>query len=249
VRRACAVCVLVVAVVIGLVVLVGCTGAPVPPEPAASMPTAPSAMARSAGATTAGPEVPEPTTTNTLPPPPEPSGPAPSTAGDLGEDALPTPSGWHPTARPGGDEEGYLGNGTWVHARDPRYAAFDVMAVGCAPVTRDDYADPISALEGTYDRAGEPGIGLVLEFATASAAQRYFDLYLAQLDACGGAEAPIRVERVTSPAGLIDRRLHPEGAWIEIGKVHGRRVTLIILSDPDRSIPDDAATRLLAQIR
>ena len=49
----------------------------------------------------------------------------------------------------GGDEEGFLGNGTWVHARDPRYAAQDVIAVGCAAVTRDDYADP-TRLEGNY---------------------------------------------------------------------------------------------------
>ena len=34
----------------------------------------------------------------------------------------------------GGEEEGFEGNGTWVHSRDPRYAAQDVIGVGCAPI-------------------------------------------------------------------------------------------------------------------
>ena len=67
----------------------------------------------------------------------------------------------------GSDEEGFEGNGTWVHARDPRYAAQDVITLGCATVTRDDYTDPDAALEGNYhNRSGDRGIGLVLELTT-----------------------------------------------------------------------------------
>ena len=54
-----------------------------------------------------------------LPPPPPPSGPAPSTAGGLSDRSLPIPSGWRTAVLDGGDEEGFRGNGTWVHARDP----------------------------------------------------------------------------------------------------------------------------------
>ena len=98
---------------------------------------------------TARPTVVEPTTTNTLPPPAEPTKPAPTRAGPLTAASLPIPRGWRTVVRAGGPEEGYEGNGTWVHGRDPRYAALDVISIGCAAVTRDDYRDPIHALEGT----------------------------------------------------------------------------------------------------
>jgi hypothetical protein len=48
------------------------------------------------------------------PPPP----PAPSTAGSLSDESLPIPAGWQTAVLEGGDEEGFHGNGTWVHARD-----------------------------------------------------------------------------------------------------------------------------------
>ncbi len=197
---------------------------------------------------TAAPEIPEPTTTNTLPPPPAPTTAAASTAGDLDAGSLPVPSGWRTVAGKGGEEEGYLGNGTWVHARDPRYAAFDVITIGCAQVTRDDYTDPTTALEGTYQRRGEPGVGLVLEFATATDARAYFDLYLEQVAACRGADAPVQISRLDTPTGLIDRRRYPDSDWTEVGNVVGRRVTLIILSDPKPGMTRTAAAALLAAI-
>ena len=157
--------------------------------------------------------------------------------------------GWRTAVREGGEEEGYLGNGTWVHARDPRYAAFDAIAIGCADITRDDYPDPVAALEGTYEsNDGEPGIGLVLEFSTADAAGRYWQRYREQVRACT-ADEPVRIEMVTDDSvGLIDRRRYPDADWTEIGRISDTRVALIILSDPGHRIPASAARNLLAQL-
>jgi len=88
----------------------------------------------------------EPTREATLPEPPPPSRPAPSTAGRLTAADLPVPAGWRTVARKGGVEEGFQGNGTWVHARDPRYAALEVVSLGCADISRAGFPDPVSAL-------------------------------------------------------------------------------------------------------
>ena len=91
---------------------------------------------------------------------------------------------------PGGDEEGYLGNGGWVHARDPRYAAEAAVTIGCADVTRDDYPDPTAALEGNLRRGSATGVGLVLEFADEAAASRYWSRSTERR--CGPAPRPDR---------------------------------------------------------
>ena len=160
------------------------------------------------------------------------------------------PPGWRTVALPGGDEEGYRGNGTWVHARDARYAAQAVVTLGCAPVTRDDYTDPAAALEGNYrDRHARPGVGLVLEFRSADAAAHFFSLIVAQVQACTTRTEPIHTAIVPSSAGLIDRRTYPDGDWTEMGRRVDRRVTLVILSDPGHTMTTSAAERVLHQIR
>lgn len=226
--------------------LTSCTG---PPVPSPTRP--PSPAPTSVGpAPTAPPEIPEPTTTNTLPPPPAPSAPAPSTAGRLDARALPVPTGWRTVARPGGDEQGYRGNGTWVHARDPRYAAQDAITVGCREITRDDYTDPMAALEGDYEnRAGEPGVGLVLDFADLSAASRWFELYRLQVEACTTTDDPLRTLITPSDDGLVDRRTYPDSEWLEVARHSGTAVTLVILSDPDQQLSAADATELLTQLR
>jgi len=159
------------------------------------------------------------------------------------------PTGWRTIARTGGDEEGYRGNGTWVHARDPRYAAQDAITVGCREITRDDYTDPTAALEGNYeDAAGEPGVGLLLDFADARTAARWFELYRLQVEACTTADDPVRTTIIPTATGLVDRRSYPDGTWLEVAKQSGTAVTLVILSDPGRRISARAADRLLAQI-
>jgi hypothetical protein len=217
-----------------------------PPKPT-STPT-PGDPATAPSATTA--VVAEPTTTNTLPPPPRPSRPAPSVAGELSAASLPVPAGWRTVVRAGGSEEGYEGNGTWVHARDPRYAANDVLAIGCAMVTRDDYADPTHALEGTYVRdKDESGIGLVLQFGTANQARAFYTLYVQQVRACRGPDGPVTTRVLSSGLGLIDRRRYPDGDWTEVGALEGSRLTLVILSDTGHRISAAQSEALLRQIR
>jgi hypothetical protein len=163
---------------------------------------------------------------------------------------LPIPSGWQTAVLEGGDEEGFRGNGTWVHARDPRYAAQDVITLGCVAVTRDDYTDPTAALEGNYhNRSGDPAVGLVLEFGDEQAASRYFELYRDQVHACTTRDQPVHTTIVSGVSGLVDHRTYPAGKWTEIGERNGRRITLIILSDPGHAIGKASAQQILDQIQ
>ena len=203
------------------------------------------------GGTPTGAAAPEPTTTNTLPPPPDPSGPAPSTAAELDAAVLPVPAGWRTVAREGGEEEAFQGNGTWVHARDPRYAAQDAITIGCADITRDDYPDPRAALEGNYeDPRQAPGVGLVLQFPDEAAATAYWQRYTDQVRACSTLDDPVRTELVpvAAPAGmeaLVDRRSYPDGQWTEVAGRRGSRVTLVILSDQGHRLSTARAAALL----
>ncbi len=232
---------------LGCLLLTACTNDP-PPTP----PPSPSAPPTPAVATSASPtesEIPEPTTTNTLPPPPAPTAPAPSTAGRLSAGSLPVPAGWRKATLKGSDEEGFRGNGTWVHARDPRYAAQDVITIGCAAVTRDDYADPKAALEGNYAKgASASGVGLVLDFGDPSPARAFFDLYRQQVRACRSTDDPLRTKILTEEGGLVDQRTYPDSDWTEVAKQTGNTVTLIILSDPGHRVTRTAAERILEQI-
>lgn len=158
------------------------------------------------------------------------------------------PAGWKTVARKGGSEEGYQGNGTWVHARDPRYAAHDVITLGCADITRDDYPDPVSALEGTYQRSGQPGIGLVLQFADAAKAKTYATAYRRQVASCRGADPPVRAKILPSSYGLIDQRSSSDGDWTEAVRLQDSRLTLVILSDPGHRVSRAQVESLLQSV-
>ena len=159
------------------------------------------------------------------------------------------PKGWKTVALDGGEEEGFEGNGTWVHERDPRYAAADVIGVGCAPVTRDDYTDPVAALEGNYSGPGRrPGVGLAMQFVDADAASRYFTLYRQQVEACAQGDGPVQVTVIKGVDGLADRRRYDDGDWTEIGRQVGNRVVLVILSDPGHKMSRAATQAVLTQI-
>ena len=248
------------ALLLCLAAAAGCTsGGPTPPSSPPSVPTSapvpsPSAaptprVSTSRSAPAATPTVVEPTTTNTLPPPPQPSRPAPSTAGALTARSLPKPPGWRTVVRPGGSEEGYQGNGTWVHGRDPRYAAQAVVAVGCAPVTRDDYPDPVAALEGSYERQGRPGISLALQFADQRRAAEFWRVYLRQVKACSSGDGAVRTTVLEEATGLVDRRSGDDGEWTEVGVRRADRVTLVLLSDPGHRISEQSSRRLLARLQ
>ena len=199
----------------------------------------------------------EPTTTNTLPPPPPPSGPAPATAGPLSAASLPVPDGWRTVEPPGNDEIGQPGNGTWVQALDPRYAAQGAVSVGCADVTRDDHPDPVVALEGGYESAaGDPGVGLALEFADEADAAAFWRTYVVGVRACDSAEEGISTSGVREPAlpdarGLVDRRTDETQEptdWSEVGVLRGRRVVLLNLADPGHRVADGSLDALLARV-
>ena len=241
----------------------GCTTSapgPLDPGPVNTAPPGPGPSGLTSTPAPAGipsptPTIVEPSTTNTLPPPPVPTAAAPSTAGRLGAAALPVPAGWQTVARPGGAEEGFRGNGTWVHARDPRYAALDAITIGCADITRDYYTDPTAALEGNYRKGADDGVGLALNFPNAAAAQGYFSRYLSQVKACTPPDADPRTSVLAEPVaadgsrGLVDRRSYPDGRWTEMAELNGARLTLVILSDPGRRIGLPAARAVLDQIR
>ncbi|HSU35442.1 MAG TPA: hypothetical protein VLJ88_07265 [Propionibacteriaceae bacterium] len=235
------------ALAVGLIVA-GCS-APPPPTPSATVSPEPSVVASPSPTEAPSRTAPvEPTSTNTLPPPPPPSGPAPSTASDLTAASLPVPAGWRTVALAGSEEEGFEGNGTWVHARDPRYAAYDVIGIGCRSVTRDEYTDPVAALEGNYEsRTGAPGIGLVLEFGGVADANRFFELYRQQVRACTRSDGSVRTTIVSETDGLVDRRTYPDSEWTEIARQTGSRVTMIILTDPGHRISRAATRAILDQ--
>jgi hypothetical protein len=158
------------------------------------------------------------------------------------------PTGWRAVALEGGTEEGFRGNGTWVHARDPRYAAQDAITIGCADVTRDDYPEPVAALEGNYTGPrGAPGVGLALEFVDSTAATRYWTRYTDQVRACQTLDDPVRTEIVVDGEGLVDRRTYPDSEWTEVARRAGKRVVLVILNDEGR-MSAAQARRVLAQI-
>lgn len=125
-----------------------------------------------------------------------------------------------------------------------------MIGVGCAPVTRDDYTDPVAALEGNYaSKRGAPGVGLALQFADQDAARRYFDLYREQVEACTTKAHPVRTTMITGVDGLADRRRYDDGEWTEVGRQAGARVILVILSDPGGKIDREAAHAILDQIK
>ena len=205
----------VAAALTGLVV--ACTpGAEDPPPPSAPSPTAVTATPSPSldGGSTFVPSVP--------------TAPAPTTAGGLTDQHLPVPSGWEPEVREGSLDEGFLGNGTWVHAREAQFSAIGVMTVGCAAVDDSSWEPPTAALEGNLIRDGQPGVVLALEFPSADAARGFFDGFVQQLEAC---EASGSVTRVGADADTWLGRRDLGSAWSEIVGLDGERVTSLIVSD------------------
>lgn len=164
-------------------------------------------------------------------PPPAPTEPAPTTAGGLSESDVATVEGWHPTARPGGPEEGFLGNGTWVHATSAEHSAFAAIALGCTDLGA--YPAPVAALEGNLvDDAGHPGVGLTLEFASAADAGAYFAEWLRQAEACGGTSTT----KVDATEDTWVGRRNLATVWSETAGVRGDTVRLLIVDSPDADL-------------
>lgn len=203
-----------------------------PASPSAPPPhSAPAASATPNEEATVGPVPTESAAPAPLEPPPAPTAPAPSTAGGLSEADVPVIDGWQPTAKPGSPEEGYLGNGTWVHATSAAHSGRAAIALGCAEL--GPYPDPVAALEGTLsDEAGRAGIGLTLEFASPTDAGAYFGEWRRQAEACAGT----MTEPLQATATTWLGRRHLETTWSEAVSVHGRTVRLLIVDDPDADL-------------
>lgn len=160
-----------------------------------------------------------------------PTGPAETTAGTLTETDVATADGWHPTAKPGGPEEGFMGNGSWVHATSPEHSAYAAIALGCTELA--PYPQPIAALEGNLtDEAGHPGIGLTLEFASAADATAYFGEWLRQAEACVGTAT----ERLSATPDTWVGRRNLGSVWSETAGLRGETVRFLIVESPDADL-------------
>lgn len=220
--------------------LAGCTGQPTlsptpspTPRVSGSGVSSTSATPGASGSPSAAPSSPVPTEVAPVPtaPPPAPTAPAPSTAGGLDEGAVARPTGWSPTAKPGSSEEGFLGNGTWVHATSPEHSAFSAISLGCTKL--GPYPLPVAALEGNLtDGSGRPGVGLTLGFSDAAAAQAYFTEWVRQAEACLGTQTTL-VDR-TEDTWLGRRTL--DTVWSEAVGVRADRVSLLIVDSPDANL-------------
>ncbi|CAL8971574.1 hypothetical protein TESS_TESS_02452 [Tessaracoccus sp. O5.2] len=197
------------------------TTAPATSPPAATLSPSP---APSAGPASESPAAPPDA-------PPVPTAPAPSTAGGLTESDIAVPDGWSPTARPGSPDDGFLGNGTWVHATSPAHSAFAAISLGCTDLRA--YPQPAAALEGTLTNAdGAAGVGLVLEFADAAEAQAYFAEWVRQAEACLGTVT----QRLALTADTWVGRRNLDTVWSETVGVRGASVSLLIVDDPDTDL-------------
>lgn len=187
---------------------------------------------------TAGPT--RPNTAATLPPPSPWATDAPTSAGPLHPGSQPSPEGW--------DWSTSLGNGRSAQARDAGYAAWEAMMVGCAEVDRRRWTDPAHALYLSVERAGRPGVGLVMQFADEDAARRWHEAFVAQLRACpstptGSAPGVTRI--ASAPDRWVGRRTVDGDPWAEVAVRTGAVVRLWLLQDAGEL--DETQLRRLAE--
>ncbi|MGA4507603.1 hypothetical protein ACQB6R_07805 [Propionibacteriaceae bacterium G1746] len=173
----------------------------------------------------------------TLPPPSFNPTPA-ATSGPLHLDSQPRPPGWAPTPAHAP---------TATRARDPRYAAWEAMMVGCAAVDRRTWTDPAHALEIAVTSQGRPGVGLVMQFGSTAAARSYHAAFTAQLRACtarADAGRPQASAIDDSPMLWLGRRTYADGSrWVEVASVNGATVRLWVLRD-DGAMDEDQMRHL-----
>lgn len=164
-------------------------------------------------------------------PPPPPTEPAATTAGGLSPYDVGTADGWEPVAKPGSAEEGFMGNGTWVHATSAEHSAFAAIALGCTDL--GPYPLPMAALEGNLaDDDGNPGVGLTLEFSSRSEAETYFAEWLRQAEACVGSFT----EKLTSTSETWVGLRHLDTTWSETAGLRGNTVRFLIVQAPDADL-------------
>ncbi len=235
-----------VAAAFAVVVLAGCapSEAPAPsPSPTATSATPADTPAPTPSTEPTSPSLSPTATAEPVPDPQLPTGPADTSTGGLDESVLPVPEGWERVAKEGSADEGFFGNGTWVHAVDPVLRGAGTLAVGCDDASPDLAGMvPTAVLEGTLEREGAPGIVLAMEFADEDAAARYFEEYKRQVGLCEGTV----VEQVgETPQTWFGRRDLGQ-TWSEAAALNGDRATFIILqSDIDDHLLEGISNALL----
>lgn len=157
--------------------------------------------------------------------------PDPTAAGPLTESDLPNPVLGFRAVPAEATEGEFNPNGTWVHAVDGPTAGFEAWP-RCA--TRESgIPAPTYALAGRYaDAADRPGNALVLQFASAAEARRYYDGYLADLDRCPreGTSFLVVTELRPGPDSYVARRRYASGGtWSEFARVREDRVLILLL--------------------
>ena len=88
----------------------------------------------------------------------------------------------------------------------------------------------------------------VLEFDDEQAATHYFSSTADRFSPAPQEMSPYTPRLCRGVGGLVDRRTYPDSKWTEIAEQNGRRITLIILSDPSHAINKASAQRILDQI-
>lgn len=168
-------------------------------------------------------------------------GPAPTSSGPLTSAALPDPvslgRGWQRYVEAGGEEEGWLGNGTFSHARDPHEAANGVLPLGCSYRPELTLPVPTHALQGSYRAVrGASAHALVLQFGSTRQARHYFAGLTTLLEGCDRADgvAGLVVSKLDSQpthnAGV--RRYGDATRWSELDVQAGDRVAVLVSSRP-----------------
>ncbi|MDX6309374.1 MAG: hypothetical protein QOI06_2420 [Nocardioidaceae bacterium] len=140
---------------------------------------------------------------------------------------------WRRYADPGGAEARWLGNGTFVHARQSFDAARGVLPLGCAYPLRTALPKPRFALQGSYrSRAGAPAQAVVLQFGSPRAATSYFGGLERRLVTCRSPDGPtgvaVRPRLVTSTSYAGQRTYSGHETWTEADTLSGARVTVLL---------------------
>ncbi|MGO1384276.1 MAG: M15 family metallopeptidase [Arachnia sp.] len=155
----------------------------------------------------------------------DPRAASPVTAGELDTSSLARPQGWDEAVLDGSVDDGFTGNGTWLHAVDAATKGTDVLAVGCAPTTTDAPV-PVAALEGNLVADGRPGVSIAMQFASDGEAADYFAAWKSQKMACTGAS----VTELGGSEGTWLGQWDVDGSvWSEVAGQRGDTVKLTLL--------------------
>jgi len=160
--------------------------------------------------------------------------PPPATAGPLSGRNLPAAeklgAGWKTYDDPGGAEAGFLGNNTWTRRRDAHQAAYEALPSGCAgqPVA-GSLPVPAYALAGSYRTSeAQPASALLLRFAKADQAQKYYAGYQSRMKACGtGGDLSVTSLWSDSASAAAVRAYAGAESYVDVSVIQGSTVALL----------------------